>query len=106
LSEILAYIHTIPLSRKQYIIYEYLLIHQFNDNQVDAHALGKILQGTRAIINLIPFNPFPNSKYQRSTDENIERFQKILDQYRLPALIRGTKGDDILAACGQLNTKM
>lgn len=105
LHEVLDYIKTIPLSRKQYIIYEYLLTHNFNDTEEDAHDLGKIFQGTKSIINLIPFNPFPNSKYQRPTDERINRFQAIVDSYGLPALIRGTKGDDILAACGQLNTK-
>ena len=65
-----------------------------------------MLKDTQAIINLIPFNPFPGSEYERPTAETVERFQKILENYKLPALIRGTKGDDILAACGQLNTKV
>lgn len=105
LSEVLEYIKTIPLGRKQYIIYEYLLTKDFNDTEEDAHALGKLFHGTKSIINLIPFNPFPNSKYQRPDDFAINRFQYIVDSYKVPALIRGTKGDDILAACGQLNTK-
>lgn len=105
LFEILKYLDQIPLKRKQYIIYEYLLIKNFNDSDEDAHATGTLLQGKQAIINLIPFNPFPGSKYERPELPQVENFQKILEQYSLPALIRGTKGDDIFAACGQLNTK-
>lgn len=105
LQDVMDYIDTIPLARKQYIIYEYLLIKDFNDTAFDAKATGEFLKGKQAIINLIPFNPFPGSKYQRPTDENIIQFQKIIESYNLPALIRTTKGDDILAACGQLNTK-
>lgn len=106
LQEVMDYIDTIPLARKQYIIYEYLLIKDFNDTVEDAHATGAFLKGRQAIINLIPFNPFPGSAFQRSTDESILEFQKIIESYNLPALIRTTKGDDILAACGQLNTKV
>lgn len=105
LTEVMDYIDSIPLARKQYIIYEYLLIKDFNDTALDAEATGEFLKGKQAIINLIPFNPFPGSEFQRSTDESILQFQKIIESYKLPALIRTTKGDDILAACGQLNTK-
>jgi len=105
LDEVLKTIQAVPLGRKQYVIYEYLLAHEFNDSDEDAHATGMKLKGTQAIINLIPFNPFPGSKFQRPSNDRIEKFQKIIDSYKIPALIRGTKGDDILAACGQLNTK-
>ena len=105
LQEVMDYIDTIPLARKQYIIYEYLLIKDFNDSPEDAHATGEFLKGKMAIINLIPFNPFPGSDYQRPLEANILEFQRIIGTYNLPALIRTTKGDDILAACGQLNTK-
>lgn len=106
LEEILHQLKLIPLQRKQYIIYEYLLIKDFNDGIEDAKATGEMLKGQQAIINLIPFNPFPGSEYERPETDVVERFQKILESYKLPALIRGTKGDDILAACGQLNTKI
>ena len=105
LAEVLKYLDLIPLKRKQYIIYEYLLIKNYNDTDIDAHATGELLKGKQAIINLIPFNPFPGSLYERPESSKVEQFQKILGLYQLPALIRGTKGDDILAACGQLNTK-
>jgi 23S rRNA (adenine2503-C2)-methyltransferase len=105
LVDVLKYIDAIPLKRKQYVIYEYLLIKNYNDTEVDAHATGKLLEGKQAIINLIPFNPFPGSEFERPDQQNVINFQKVLDSYHLPALIRGTKGNDILAACGQLNTK-
>lgn len=106
IDEVLSVIDSIPLSRKQYVTYEYLMAQDFNDLEEDAHALGKALFGKQAIINLIPFNPFPGSNYRRSLDDQIEKFQKIVETYHLPVLIRSTKGDDILAACGQLNTKV
>lgn len=106
LNDVMEIIKSVPLQRKQYIIFEYLLIRNFNDSESDAHETGKFLSGTKAIVNLIPFNPFPGSKYERPTDENIDRFQKIFNLYNIPAIVRGTKGDDILAACGQLNTKI
>ena len=106
LQEVMDYIDSIPLARKQYVIYEYLLIKDFNDTPEDAHATGEFLKDRKAIINLIPFNPFPGSEFQRSENSSIANFQKIIQSYNLPALIRTTKGDDILAACGQLNTKV
>lgn len=105
LPEILKYLDLIPLKRKQYIIYEYLLIKNYNDTDADAHATGELLKGKKAIINLIAFNPFPGSQYERPPFAQVLQFQKILESYQLPALIRGTKGDNILAACGQLNTR-
>ncbi len=105
LGEVLTIIDSIPLKRKQYITYEYLMAKNFNDGDEDAHALGKTLQSKPAIINLIPFNAFPGSEYVRSEDQQINQFKRIVESYKLPVLIRSTKGDDILAACGQLNTK-
>jgi len=106
LSEVLDYIDTIPLKRKQFITFEYLIIKDLNDSPEDAHATGKLLQGKQALLNLIPFNPFPGSKYQRPEEEKVEQFKNILKSYNLPAMVRTTKGDDILAACGQLNTNL
>jgi 23S rRNA (adenine2503-C2)-methyltransferase len=104
LPEILSAIDTIPLKRKQFITYEYLIIKDLNDSIEDAHTTGKLLQEKTAIVNLIPFNPFPGSQYQRPEEEKVERFKEIMKSYGLPTMVRVTKGDDILAACGQLNT--
>ncbi len=105
LEEVLAAIDQIPLNKKQFITYEYILIKDFNDTPEDAKQLGTILTGKSAYINLIPFNSFPGSKYQRPDLDKIEQFKAVLDTFKIPTLIRSTKGDDVLAACGQLNSK-
>jgi 23S rRNA (adenine2503-C2)-methyltransferase len=104
LHDVLSYIDQIPMRKKQFIIFEYLLIEDFNDTDEDAHATAKLIQDREAHINLIPFNPFPGSLYKRPSDDRILKFQKILDTYQIPCMIRSTKGDDVLAACGQLKT--
>ncbi len=105
LKEVLACIDTIPLSKKQFVTYEYLLIQDFNDSAADAEKLGEILVGKSAYINLIPFNAFPGSQYMSPSREVVEKFKKILDTFKIPTLIRTAKGDDVLAACGQLNSQ-
>ncbi len=106
LEEVLSYIERIPLARKQFVTYEYLLIDGFNDSAADAHETGKLLKGRPAYINLIPFNPFPGSHYKRPPLQTIEAFKCILDTYKIPTIVRTTKGDEVLAACGQLNTQI
>ncbi|MGZ3690031.1 MAG: 23S rRNA (adenine(2503)-C(2))-methyltransferase RlmN [Pseudobdellovibrio sp.] len=106
LKEVFDLVEAIPTEYKRFVTYEYLIIKNFNDSDIDAHATGELLRGTKAFINLIPFNPFPNSKYERPDTATVEAFKKILDQYGVPVTVRTTKGDEILAACGQLNTKL
>ncbi len=105
LEEVLKYVEAIPSGKNRFVTYEYLLIEGFNDSDEDAHLTGKLLQGKSAYISLIPFNPFPGSDYKRPTLDKVEHFKTILDTYKIPTLIRATKGDEILAACGQLNSK-
>lgn len=105
LAEVLTYIDKIPLNKKQFVTYEYILIKDFNDSTDDAQKLGALLVGKSAYINLIPFNPYPGSQYQRPSLEKVEQFKQVLDSFRVPTLIRDAKGDDVLAACGQLNSK-
>lgn len=105
LDEVLTYIDKIPLNKKQFVTYEYILIKDFNDAADDAKKLGAMLAGKSAYINLIPFNPYPGSQYQRPSLDRVEQFKKVLDTFRIPTLIRDAKGDDVLAACGQLNSK-
>jgi 23S rRNA (adenine2503-C2)-methyltransferase len=104
LDEVLNYVDRIPLIKKQFITYEYILIKDFNDSSEDAKKLGALLTGKRAYINLIPFNAFPESPYQCPDLCTIEQFKAVLDTFKIPTLIRGSKGDDVLAACGQLNS--
>ncbi len=105
LEEVLNEIDSIPLSKKQFITYEYLLIDSFNDSEKDAHETGRLLVGKEAYINLIPFNPFPGSEYNRPSIDSVLKFKAVLDTYNIPTLVRTTKGDDVLAACGQLNSR-
>jgi 23S rRNA (adenine2503-C2)-methyltransferase len=105
LAEILPIIDKIPFGKNRFVTYEYLLAKDFNDSDEDAHATGSMLQGKNAYINLIPFNPFPGANFERPSEKVIVRFKEILDTYNIPTLIRTTKGDEILAACGQLNSK-
>lgn len=105
LDEVLKEIDSIPLSKKQFVTYEYLLIDDFNDSREDALKTGELLKGKEAYINLIPFNPFPGSEYKRPSLDRVLAFKEVLDTFKIPTLVRTTKGDDVLAACGQLNSK-
>ncbi len=104
LEDVVKFAETIPQGRTRFVTYEYLLIDEFNDTDEDAHATGLYLQNKSAYISLIPFNPFPGTQYKRPGQERVQRFKTILDSYKIPTLIRKTKGDEILAACGQLNS--
>ncbi|VVC76310.1 Dual-specificity RNA methyltransferase RlmN [Aquicella siphonis] len=84
------------------ITMEYVMLAGVNDTPEHARQLIKILSGVRAKMNLIPFNPFPHTDYQRSDTETINRFRDILMKAGLNTTIRRTRGDDIDAACGQL----
>lgn len=84
------------------ITMEYVMLKGINDQPEHARQLVKILNGVRAKMNLIPFNPFPNTDYERSEMPTIMIFRDILIRAGLNTTIRRTRGDDIDAACGQL----
>ncbi len=84
------------------ITMEYVMLEGVNDQPQHAHELIKILKDVPSKVNLIPFNPFNGTKYQRSSNEAILRFQSILMNAGIVTLTRKTRGDDIDAACGQL----
>ena len=81
---------------------EYVMLAGVNDSMTHAHELVKILEGVPAKVNLIPFNPFPQGRYQRSDQVTIDRFRDVLMRANLTTVTRKTRGDDIDAACGQL----
>ncbi|RUO29670.1 bifunctional tRNA (adenosine(37)-C2)-methyltransferase TrmG/ribosomal RNA large subunit methyltransferase RlmN [Aliidiomarina sedimenti] len=81
---------------------EYVMLDHINDSTDQAHALAQTLKDTPSKINLIPFNPFPQSPYGRSSNSRIDRFAKVLMQHGYTVMVRKTRGDDIDAACGQL----
>jgi len=91
-----------PLHPARRITFEYVMIDGKNDSPEDAYRLVKLLSGIRCKVNLIPINPYPGCELKRSPDEKIIAFQKILLKNNLRAFIRESKGQDILAACGQL----
>lgn len=105
LEKVLELVDAIPHGKNRFVTYEYLLVKDFNDTDLDAHTTGALLAGKKAYLNIIPFNPFPGARYERPDFDRIESFKKILESYQIPTLVRTTKGDEILAACGQLNTK-
>lgn len=105
LSEVLQICEQIPKGKKRFVTYEYLLLKGFNDSPEDAHTTGTLLKNKKALINLIPFNPFPGAGFERPEIETVHSFKSILETYEIPTMIRTTKGDEILAACGQLNTR-
>ena len=81
------------------------LLDGINDSIKDAKELIKLIKPFRAKINLIPFNPWPGSKYRVSSPEKIQEFKKyILEKGELVATVRLPRGDDVLAACGQLKS--
>ncbi len=81
---------------------EYVMLDHINDHVEHAHQLAAVLKNTPCKINLIPWNPFPQAPYAKSSNTRIDRFQKTLMEYDLTVIVRKTRGDDIDAACGQL----
>jgi 23S rRNA (adenine2503-C2)-methyltransferase len=84
------------------VTFEYVMLDGVNDSPAQARALARLLRGHPAKVNLIPFNPFPGTRYRRSPAQAIQRFRDELLQRGLLATIRRTRGEDIDAACGQL----
>ena len=90
----------------RFITFEYVMLRGVNDSLQQADQLADLLLGKPAKVNLIPFNPFPGTRYQRSSVDTILHFQNRLRQRGLVATTRRTRGDDIDAACGQLAGKV
>jgi 23S rRNA (adenine2503-C2)-methyltransferase len=84
------------------VTFEYVLLDGVNDSDAHARRLIRCLEGVPAKVNLIPFNPFPQTRYRRSNDARIDRFFGLLNAAGIVTITRRTRGDDIDAACGQL----
>jgi 23S rRNA (adenine2503-C2)-methyltransferase len=93
------------LSNAKRITFEYVMLKDVNDSLADARALVKRLDGIPAKINLIPFNPWPGSKYECSPWRQIEAFADIVNRAGYASPVRTPRGRDILAACGQLKSE-
>jgi 23S rRNA (adenine2503-C2)-methyltransferase len=96
----------IEKSPRGFITFEYVMLDGINDSDADARALVKLLKSVPSKLNLIPFNPFPNTDYQCSSRRVIERFRDIVYNAGIVTTIRKTRGEDIDAACGQLVGKV
>jgi 23S rRNA (adenine2503-C2)-methyltransferase len=94
--------HYVEKQNARSVTFEYVMLDGINDKPEHARELVQLLKGRPAKVNLIPFNPFPGTRYVRSSDTAIERFRDILLKGGVIATIRRTRGDDIDAACGQL----
>ncbi|MEL6265130.1 MAG: 23S rRNA (adenine(2503)-C(2))-methyltransferase RlmN, partial [Pseudomonadota bacterium] len=92
------------LSNAERITFEYVMLKGVNDADADARRLVGLIAGIPAKINLIPFNPWPGSPYERSDWDRIEAFAEIVNRAGYASPIRTPRGDDILAACGQLKS--
>jgi len=92
------------LSNSERITFEYVMLKDVNDSDADARRLVKLIAGIPAKINLIPFNPWPGAPYERSTWERIEAFAEIVNKAGYASPVRTPRGEDIMAACGQLKS--
>jgi 23S rRNA (adenine2503-C2)-methyltransferase len=102
LEELLDTLAAYPLTGKKHITFEYVLLGGVNDTDEDAYRLMGLLQPIKYKINLIPFNPYPGTRYKAPTLLRIKAFYKILQDAECNVVIRASMGADIDAACGQL----
>ena len=92
------------VSNSERITFEYVMLNGVNDSDQDAHRLVKLIEGIPAKINLIPFNEWPGAPYTRSSNNRIRAFANIIYQAGYASPIRTPRGEDIMAACGQLKS--
>jgi 23S rRNA (adenine2503-C2)-methyltransferase len=106
LAELLEACKNFPgLAPMRRIAFEYVMLKGINDSEADARELVRLLEGFPSFVNIIPFNPWPGSVYETSSNNQIMRFAKIITEAGIEAPIRWPRGRDILAACGQLKTE-
>ena len=91
-------------SNARRITFEYVMLKGVNDSTADAHALVRLLKGIPAKVNLIPFNPWPGAPYECSSNNAIRRFSEIVMAAGYSSPVRTPRGQDIMAACGQLKS--
>ena len=92
------------LNNARRITFEYVMLKDVNDSPADARALVRLLKGIPAKVNLIPFNPWPGAPFERSTPETIAAFSDIVFNAGYASPVRTPRGEDIMAACGQLKS--
>ncbi|MDD3248777.1 MAG: 23S rRNA (adenine(2503)-C(2))-methyltransferase RlmN [Smithellaceae bacterium] len=103
LTELLGACKKYPMPGRRMLTYEYILIDGVNDSRQDARKLARLLADQRCKINLIVFNEYPGSPFRAPSPRVVSDFQQVLLDQRYTAMLRKSKGSDILAACGQLS---
>jgi 23S rRNA (adenine2503-C2)-methyltransferase len=93
------------LSNSKRVTFEYVMLKGVNDSLAEARDLVRLLKGIPSKINLIPFNPWPGTRYECSDWATIEAFAEVLNRAGYASPIRTPRGRDILAACGQLRSE-
>jgi len=102
LQQLIACCRALPIPRRKRITFEYVLLRGRNDSLQDAQDLSALLEGLRCKVNVIPFNPHPGSEFERPAAAAVESFQQVLREHGIQINVRKPRGDDIQAACGQL----
>jgi len=105
LEDVIAAAKGYPIPRGGLVTYEYVLLRGVNDSPAQARELVRLLRGSRAKVNLIPLNPAPEIPFQAPTPEAVDAFAKVLADAHVTVSVRRPRGQDILAACGQLHLK-
>ncbi|MBS0639781.1 MAG: 23S rRNA (adenine(2503)-C(2))-methyltransferase RlmN [Proteobacteria bacterium] len=106
IAEVLAACRRYPsASNARRITFEYIMLKGVNDSEAEARELVRLIAGLPAKVNLIPFNPWPGSKYEPSTKAALDKFARIVNEAGFASPVRTPRGRDILAACGQLRTE-
>jgi 23S rRNA (adenine2503-C2)-methyltransferase len=106
IAELLAACRAYPgLSNARRITFEYVMLRGVNDSPAEARALVKLLEGIPAKVNLIPFNPWPGAPFECSTPAAIKAFSQIVFDAGYASPVRTPRGQDIMAACGQLRSE-
>ena len=98
-------VRNFPIDQRKRVMFEYLVMKGLNDDQTSAKKLVKLLHGIKAKVNLIYFNPYPNSPFKRPSESDMNGFKDYLNNHGVLCTIRQSKGLDISAACGQLKEK-
>ncbi|HXH48704.1 MAG TPA: 23S rRNA (adenine(2503)-C(2))-methyltransferase RlmN [Terriglobia bacterium] len=102
LNELLQACREFPLGPREYVTFEYVLLDGINDSDDDARRVAALVRGIKCKLNLIPFNSGTELPYKPSPIERVMGFQEVLRSHEVPAYIRISRGQDVMAACGQL----
>ncbi len=105
IASVLEAVRNFPIDARKRVMFEYLVIKNLNDDIKSAKKLVKLLHGIKAKVNLIYFNSYPGSEFQRPSEKSVKDFQSYLRDHGVTCTIRESKGLDISAACGQLYEK-